>query len=79
MFKKRMVKKKKVFLLLVGHLPLAHPKQEVPPALYFASGVSDSGLQRNQVMGPVVSPTHHKQKARFRFIPKISNWAGLYL
>lgn len=78
MFKKRMVKKK-VFLLLVGDLPLAHQKQEVPPILCFALGVGDSGLQRNQVMGPVVSPTHRKQKAHFRFISKISNWAGLYL
>lgn len=35
-----MIKKRKVFLLLVGNLPLARATGNVPPILSFALGVS---------------------------------------
>lgn len=62
-----MIKKRKLFLLLVGNLPLTHQRQKCATNPQFCFGGQWSG------------PTHNKWKAHFCFIAKISNWAGLYL
>lgn len=76
MFKERIIKKKYSYYWWgISHWHVKN--KNVSPALCSALGVSGSGLQRSQVMGPVMWPSHEvNEKPTLVSYQKSVTWLG---